>query len=671
MNHSRRNNITNNHLAQELQKPHTIKLLFRCKAIQSLLFIFFLLVVGMFSQNVYAGIQPPNLLWSALSAHSVNSNTVAGSVAIDSENNVVVVGGSDGTIHTVKYDSNGNQLWATNYSHGFNVWPTSFTVDSSDNIYITGTSFLNDSSSSNIVTVKYASNGNKLWEASYGNSVSVNYAVKVSTDSSGNAYVTGNEWSVNTYSCNMVVIKYDITGNQLWAAKYKNEPVAAVTDSTTDGAGNTLLTGIIEDSLIQSRIGLTIKYDTGGNQLWEAAHDGGLSWNHDISVDSAGNTYVTGFNGSGYPFLSTIYAIKYDSNGNQLWLSNHEGGGQTSYVTLDSAGNIYVTATEVNMDFWTMAITIKYDQNGNEIWASSYGHPDTDTLTSAIVTDSSGNIYVVGNSWNTSGFVIVKYASDGKQLWDTDYGPYAASGSLALDNTGNVYVAGSFFTEDGSDYGIVTLKYAPNNTPSGSNVTVPLYNGAIITFTNITSEGDTTAITTAAGPTPPAGFFIGNPPIYYDIRTTATFTSSATVCISYNDQIDDPTAMRLFHYDNNQWVDVTTSNDTSNYVICGETNSLSPFAIFQSQVSPLIKNLMGLLKGYNLKQGISNSLDVKLQKTMDALYASKSGDKSTICNAMNAFNNEVLAQTGKNLTVEQANQLVSNANGIRSAFGCL
>jgi hypothetical protein len=37
---------------------------------------------------------------------------------------------------------------------------------------------------------------------------------------------------------------------------------------------------------------------------------------------------------------------------------------------------------------------------------------------------------------------------------------------------------------------------------------------------------------------------------------------------------------------------------------------------------------------------------------------------------MNAFIDEVMAQSGKKLTVDQANQLIAQANAIKTSLGC-
>ena len=69
-------------------------------------------------------------------------------------------------------------------------------------------------------------------------------------------------------------------------------------------------------------------------------------------------------------------------------------------------------------------------------------------------------------------------------------------------------------------------------TPSGSNIAVsPPGTGTTITFTSVTSPGNTSATTSSHGAPPPANFQLGNPPTYYDIQTTATYTPPVKVCI--------------------------------------------------------------------------------------------------------------------------------------------
>jgi hypothetical protein len=79
--------------------------------------------------------------------------------------------------------------------------------------------------------------------------------------------------------------------------------------------------------------------------------------------------------------------------------------------------------------------------------------------------------------------------------------------------------------------------------------------------------------------------------IYYNLSTTATFTGNIQVCINYNEAtltVPENT-LRLLHWDTtlnpDQWVDITTSLNTTTNVICGLTSSLSPFVIGAGSVT--------------------------------------------------------------------------------------
>jgi len=124
------------------------------------------------------------------------------------------------------------------------------------------------------------------------------------------------------------------------------------------------------------------------------------------------------------------------------------------------------------------------------------------------------------------------------------------------------------------------------NTPAGSNVVVRLEDAATgamtveLTYAQVAQPGTTSLTTSGSGPAIPGGFGLGNPPTYYDIITTAVFTSPVTVCVSYTpEQYSDENNLRLLHHESDAWIDVTTSNDTANHIICGQADSLSPFVV--------------------------------------------------------------------------------------------
>lgn len=98
-------------------------------------------------------------------------------------------------------------------------------------------------------------------------------------------------------------------------------------------------------------------------------------------------------------------------------------------------------------------------------------------------------------------------------------------------------------------------------------------------------------------------------------------------------------------------------------------SSFSPFVIVKGAADQF-SDMVRLVKSYNLKVGIENSLDGKLQNALKAYQAAVAKDKITVCNYMGVFNNEVLAQTGTALRQPQSSQLISASNQIELVLGC-
>lgn len=105
-----------------------------------------------------------------------------------------------------------------------------------------------------------------------------------------------------------------------------------------------------------------------------------------------------------------------------------------------------------------------------------------------------------------------------------------------------------------------------------------------LTFARILQAGETTLITSPTGPPPPPGFRLGDPPVYYEISTTAVFSGPIDIWIDYAGlSFANESALRLFHYEGGAWVDRTVSVDTAHDIIRGQVDSLSPFAIFEPE----------------------------------------------------------------------------------------
>ena len=115
-------------------------------------------------------------------------------------------------------------------------------------------------------------------------------------------------------------------------------------------------------------------------------------------------------NGSG---TSTDYAtIKYDSAGQQQWVARYNGSGNSGdeahAIALDTSGNVYVTGQSYGAGGDTDYATIKYDSAGQEQWVIRYNGPGNPfDFAFAMAVDASANVYVTGES--DADYTTIKY----------------------------------------------------------------------------------------------------------------------------------------------------------------------------------------------------------------------------------------------------------------------
>jgi hypothetical protein len=159
--------------------------------------------------------------------------------------------------------------------------------------------------------------------------------------------------------------------------------------------------------------------------------------------------------------------------------------------------------------------------------------------------------------------------------------PITCSGGVSA-NYSFIYVAGS-----------LTVTPQAGSTDTGANVVVaPAITGGsapniTVTFAQVTTGGTTSVALSSAGPATPGSFQLAASPTYYDVSTTAAYSSSITVCLPYDPTAySDPSLVRLLHWNGTSWDDVTTSLDQINFLVCGTTASLSPFVVVQ-KLAPL------------------------------------------------------------------------------------
>lgn len=397
-------------------------------------------------------------------------------------------GGNDSFI--AKLDKSGNVLWAQKLGGSSYNTSSGITVDNLGNTYATGFFFdpatfgnitLTSTGLGDAFITKLDSSGNFLWAQKFGGA-SYDIAMGISVDSSGNSYVTGSFSDTATFgdialtsagSDDAFITKLDSSGKFLWAQKFGGTSYDYGEGIASDGAGNSYITGYFSDTATFGDITLTsaggsdgfiTKLDSSGKFLW-AKKLGGTSYDsaHGITVDSSGNTYITGsFNGiatfGNITLTSTgndnAFITKLDSSGKFLWAQKFDSiFCKANGITVDSSGNIYVTgyfsdtATFGNITLTSAgdsdAFVAKLDSNGKFLSAQNFGGTLADRGLD-ITSDAKGNIYATGGFENTATF-----------------------GNTSLTSAGSI---DAFIVKLGDEVGETQITLIPNNTDSVFNL---------------------------------------------------------------------------------------------------------------------------------------------------------------------------------------------------------
>lgn len=375
------------------------------------------------------------------------------SSAVDSVGNIYVIGDFDSDIlifgqdtlrktagdvwydiFIVKYDSNGNVLWARSAGGRRADYGNSCAVDALGYITITG-SFWSDTlifggyslvnaGGEDLYLAKYDPQGNVLWAKRAGDP-DFQLGKFVAVDFRGNAYVTGEFYGTNltfdtitlinsgqSYDSEIFIAKFDPDGNVIWAKIVPGSSSEYACSIAVDALGNPYLTGdyychtLTLGSFTLTNVGaydfFLVKYDTYGNVVW-ATSGGGPSYENamSVAVDESGNTFLTGnfcspqlvlgsfsLNNKS-PETSDIFLVKYDPDGNVLWAKSAGDykEDEVRSVAVDLSGNAYVAGffTSPSITFGTDVLTntgpyVNYDdvfiaKSDNALWINNLMNP--------------------------------------------------------------------------------------------------------------------------------------------------------------------------------------------------------------------------------------------------------------------------------------------------------
>ncbi len=370
----------------------------------------------------------------------------------------------------VKYDAAGKALWAAvplsgNSFSGFfaaaadssgNVYAAGFQQGTGDFVYGPGVTVTGSSSSANAVLVKYDPSGKPLWvrvPVGFGDDRSYFYAL--SADSSGNVYAAGYQYGTGEFTYNpgnvkvsggysnenAVLVKYDASGNALWARVSNGNnysrfnSVAAARSGSVYAAGYQYGNGEFTYNPGNVKVSggssggnnaVLVKYDASGNALWANVSSGSASSAFkSVAADSSGNVYAAGYqygNGifdyggvttsGGYASGNSTVLVKYGASGNALWAAIASGGNSSAFnsVAADTSGNAYASGSQLGTGSFSYgngitaagvysvsnAVLVKYDSSGNSLWAATPSSAANDTEFFAVASSVNGVVLAAG-----------------------------------------------------------------------------------------------------------------------------------------------------------------------------------------------------------------------------------------------------------------------------------
>jgi hypothetical protein len=398
--------------------------------------------------------------WAAQYNSGSNGGDIGRKITIDNSGNIIVTGSSGTSFaynyRTIKYDPMGQQIWTVNFA-GVNInhdEPSGIVHDNFDNIYICGTSG-SGFSNSDYVIVKYSQDGQQVWAKYYNGAAGYLDVASSMTLKDEYLYVTGSSYTSNMNHC--VTLKYNLNGALIWSAIDSVPSFSVGNDIAVNNQGDVCITGHWGAPGYSYGSWFTILYDSNGVEQWRTDYYGpGNNYNmgYKVKFDPNGNIVVAGFT-AGVGTASDFCVIKYDHQGNMIWINNYNGpmswSEEATCLAVDEYGYIYAAGWSDGVGTGQDILVSRYSPGGTQQWVYRYTGPSYgDDNANDIVLDQSGTVYITGSTFNSTTMqncITIKVDSIGHANWLVQYNGVAngndAGYGIRRDADLNIYVVGN------------------------------------------------------------------------------------------------------------------------------------------------------------------------------------------------------------------------------------
>lgn len=344
----------------------------------------------------------------------------------------------------------------------------SLVLDNNEDLIVTGRIYNSSKLTNDLFIIKYSSNGSFKWNNTWGG-FSEDSGISITVDLSNDIYITGYTSSFGNGSYDICLLKFDSSGSLLWNTTWGGEDVDKGYGVEVDGIGNVYVGGSTKISNGYDDVVL-LKFDaiTGNllrNTTWGDYYDERAQ---DITIDSSGNVYLTGYTDNFGAIVRDLFLIKYNTTGdlvyNTTWGDDrwHEGRS----LIFDSMENVYIAGFIQNHGKGGDFILLKFNSTtGSVQWNTIWGGDEHD-YGYGCAFDSNDNIFIVGSTESYEGnhkkVCVAKFNITGHFQWyktfsndieDVGYG-------IVINSLDSMYITGQTkISED--DYDILILKDHP------------------------------------------------------------------------------------------------------------------------------------------------------------------------------------------------------------------
>ncbi len=366
--------------------------------------------------------------------NSIDSRYMGRSVAHDSDGNYYMVGdsystSSDDVAFLIKYDNDGNLQWNKIWS-GEGGYPEceDVAVDSSDNIYVTGT--IKKGGVYVINTLKFSKNGDLMWNSSVGGGIeSMGMGIALGNDNY--VYVTGFNYT-GVGDTPIVLVKYNMTsGNIEDLRSYEGygSSNSRGYDITIDLSNNIYICGTnssVPPAIDILLLKLNSTMDLNWSKSWKNPEVDAFTSVGGVAVDSNGEIYIVGFyeaHESYFPYSFTDrFFLKYSDTGvlifQDIFQNQYNNTGLSDIYLFQN--ELYICGFEGKDYDEEDAILLIYNTTGDLKEKKYWGGNDDDSSWGITVRNPS-EIVIVGRTESyTDGSLqdafILKYYSTGTVL---------------------------------------------------------------------------------------------------------------------------------------------------------------------------------------------------------------------------------------------------------------